>query len=79
MNDKVMAMMKFAKIHPLKNYFIDSLPYQENNKVVKKTLPDDIDSGNEATPNQEKTRRLLLIKNQLSHILMILIVIIHQK
>jgi len=32
----------------MKNYFTDSLLYKENGKVVKKSLPDDIDSGNKA-------------------------------
>jgi len=40
-----------VETHPfnrVKNYFIDSLLYQENSKVVKELLPDNIDSGNEA-------------------------------
>ena len=41
----------FAEMQPFKaveNYFIDSLLYGENSKVVEKLLPNDIDSGNEA-------------------------------
>jgi len=30
----------------VENYFTDSLLYRENGKVVKKLLPNDIDSGN---------------------------------
>ena len=30
------------------NYFIDSLLYKENDKVVNKSLPDNINSGNKA-------------------------------
>jgi len=43
--------MVFAKTQTFKrveNYFTDSLLYKENGKVVKKSLPDDIDSGNKA-------------------------------
>ena len=32
----------------VKNYFTDSLLYQENSKIVKKLLPEDIDNDNEA-------------------------------
>ena len=32
----------------MKNYFTDSLLYQENSKIVKKLLPEDIDNDNEA-------------------------------
>jgi len=32
----------------MENYFTDSLLYKENDKVVEKSLSDDIDSGNEA-------------------------------
>jgi len=38
----------------VENYFTDSLLYQENNKPVKKPLPDDIDSGNEADSESEE-------------------------
>jgi len=50
-DDKVMVRMVFAKTQTFKrveNYFTDSLLYKENGKVVKKSLPDDIDSGNKA-------------------------------
>jgi len=43
--------MVFAEMQPLKgvkNYFTDSLLYKENGKVMKKLLPDNIDSGNKA-------------------------------
>jgi len=46
-----MVKTVFAEMQPFKgveNYFIDSLFYKENSKVVKKPLPDDINSGNEA-------------------------------
>jgi len=42
--------MVFTEILPFKgveNYFTDSLLYQENNKPVKQSFPDDVDSGNE--------------------------------
>ena len=45
-----MVKTVFAKMQPFKgveNYFTDSLLYKENGKVIKKSLPDDIDSGNE--------------------------------
>jgi len=32
----------------VENYFTDSLLYKENNKLIKKSLPNDIDSSNEA-------------------------------
>ena len=32
----------------MESYFTDSLFYKENGRVVKKSLPDDIDSDNEA-------------------------------
>ena len=41
----------FAEIQPfkeVKHYFTDSLLYQEDNEPVKRSLLDDIDSGNEA-------------------------------
>jgi len=43
-----MVSAKMQSFKRVKNYFIDSLLYQENSKVVKKPLLDDIDSGNEA-------------------------------
>jgi len=49
-NDKAMVRMVFIETQTFKgveNYFTDSLFYKENGKVVKKSLPDDIDSGNE--------------------------------
>ena len=49
--DDVMIKTVFAKTQPFKrvdNYFTDSLLYENNGKVVKKPLLDDIDSGNEA-------------------------------
>jgi len=51
MDDKAMVRTVFAEMQPFKgieNYFTDSLLYKENGKVVEKSLPDDIDSGNEA-------------------------------
>ena len=50
-DDKVMVRMGFAEAQPfkrVKNYFTDSLLYKGSVKVVKKSLPDDVDSGNEA-------------------------------
>ena len=38
----------------LKNYFTDSLLYQENNKSVKQSLPNDVDSGNEVNSESEE-------------------------
>jgi len=38
----------------VKNYFIDSLLYHENNEPVKEPLPDDINSGNEADSESEE-------------------------
>jgi len=49
MVDKTMVKTVFAEMQPftrVENYFTDSLLYKENGKVVKKSLPDDIDSGN---------------------------------
>ena len=49
--DDAIVRTVFTEIHPFKrveNYFTDSLLYQENNKSVKQSLPDDVDSGNEA-------------------------------
>jgi len=46
-----MVRMVFVEMQPFKgveNYFTDSLLYRENGKVVKKSLRDDINSGNEA-------------------------------
>ena len=52
-----MVPMVFAKMQPfkgVKNYFTDSLLYQENNETMKKSLPDDIDTGNEAGSELEE-------------------------
>jgi len=60
--------MEFAEMHPFKGmetYFTDSLLYKENSKVVEKLLPNVIAGGNEATQNQEKIQRFLLMTNQL--------------
>jgi len=41
----------FTEMQPFKgveNYFTDSLLYKQNSKVIKKSLPNDTDSGNEA-------------------------------
>jgi len=46
-----MVRTMFTKIQLFKrveNYFTDSLLYRENGKVVEKSLPNDINSGNEA-------------------------------
>jgi len=51
MDDKAMVRTVFAETQPFKgveNYFTDSLLYKESGKTVKKLLPSDIDSGNEA-------------------------------
>ena len=45
-----MIRMVFAEMQSSKgveNYFTDFLLCKENGKIVKKSLPDDIDSGNE--------------------------------
>jgi len=45
-----MVRTVFAEMQPfngVENYFTDSLLYKENGKVVRKSLPDDIYSGNE--------------------------------
>jgi len=52
-----MMRMVFPETQPfkgVKNYFADSLLYQESSKVTKQPLPDDIDSGNEAEPESEE-------------------------
>jgi len=49
-DDKAVVRTVFAKMQQVKgvkNYFADSLLYQENGKMVKEPLPDDIDSENE--------------------------------
>ena len=38
----------------MKNYFTDSLLYQEDIESLKQSLPDDIDSGNEADSKSEE-------------------------
>ena len=48
-----MVRTVFAEMQPFKgveNYFIDSLLYQGNSKVVKKPLSDDINNDNDADP-----------------------------
>jgi len=50
-DDKATVRMVFTEMQPFKrveNYFTDSLLYRENGKVVEKSLPDDINSGNKA-------------------------------
>ena len=50
-SDDAVVRTVFAEMQLFKrveNYFTDSLLYQESNKSVKKLLPNDIDSGNEA-------------------------------
>ena len=45
-----MVRTVFAEMQPfngVENYFIDSLLYKENGKVIRKSLPDNIYSGNE--------------------------------
>ena len=69
----VFAEMQLFK--RVKNNFSDSPLYQENDKIVKKPLPDDIDSDNEV--NLESIEDPTTISyEQNVHILMILIVII---
>ena len=49
MDDKAMVRMVFGEVQSFKrveNYFTDSLLYRENDIVVKKSLPNDIDNGN---------------------------------
>ena len=38
----------------MKNYFIDSLLYQEGNEPVKEPSPNDVNSGNEADSKSEE-------------------------
>ena len=38
----------------VKNYFTDSLLYQEDNELVKKLFPNDTDSGNEVDLESEE-------------------------
>jgi len=48
-DDKAIVRTVFAEMQPFKgveNYFTESLLYKGNSKVVEKSLPDDIDSGN---------------------------------
>ena len=52
-----MVRTMFVEIQSFKgveNYFTDSLFYKENGKVIKKSLSDDIDSGNEADSESGK-------------------------
>jgi len=52
-----MVRTVFTEMQPfkvVKNYFTDSLFYKENSKVVEKSLPDGIDSGNEANSESEE-------------------------
>jgi len=44
-------MQLFERVN---NYFTDFLPYQENNKPVEQSLPDNVDSGNEANSESEE-------------------------
>jgi len=49
--------MVFAKVKlfkGVKNYFMDSLLYQEDIKPLKQSLPDDVDGGNEADSESEE-------------------------
>ena len=51
MDDKAIVRMVYAAMQPFKgveNYFTNSLRYREIGKVIEKSLPDDIDSGNKA-------------------------------
>ena len=38
----------------VENYFSDALLYQEDNKVAKEPLPEDVDCGNEADSELEE-------------------------
>ena len=63
MDDKARVRTVFAEMQPFKgveNYFTDSLLYKENSKVIKKSFPDDIYSGNQADLESEKIQRFLL-------------------
>ena len=56
-DDKAMGKTVLVEIQPfkrVKNYFIDSLLYQETSKVTKDLLPDDINSDNEADFESEE-------------------------
>jgi len=56
-DDNAMVQTVFAKKKPFKgveNYFIDALLYQKSNKIAKKLLPEDVDSGNEANSEPEE-------------------------
>ena len=55
-NDAAIQMV-FAEMQPFKeveNYSTDFLLYQESNKPVKESLPNDIDSGNEVDSKSEE-------------------------
>ena len=57
MGDDTVVQTIFAEVQPFKgveNYFTDSLLYQEDIEPLKQSLPDDIDSGNEADPKSEE-------------------------
>jgi len=62
-DDKAIVRTVFAEMQLFKGveiYFIDSLLYKEYDKVVKKSLPNDIDSSNKADSNQEMIQRFFL-------------------
>jgi len=57
MGDDTVVRTIFAEVQPFKgveNYFTDSLLYQEDIEPLKQSLPDDIDSGNEADSKSEE-------------------------
>jgi len=47
----------FTEVQPfkgVKNYFTDTLLYQEDIEPLKQSLPDDLDSGNKADSESEE-------------------------
>jgi len=67
-DDKIMVRTMFAEMRPFKgveNYFTNSLLYKENGKVVEKSLPNDINSSNEADLESGEDPEVLLMKNWL--------------
>ena len=55
--DDVLVRTTFAEVQSFKeieNYFTESLLYQEDIEPLKQSLPDDLDSGNEADSELEE-------------------------
>ena len=58
----------FPEVQPfkgVKNYFTDSLLYQEDIEPIKQSLPDDIDNSNKADSELEEDAPATISINQL--------------